>query len=307
MVDGILLIDKSSGPTSHDVVDSIRRSLEQKRVGHAGTLDPRATGLLVILLGQATRLAQWLQRHDKSYEGTIRLGIATDTGDADGRVTAEEACRTSDELLREATKTLIGRIEQTPPAYSAIKVNGQTAHRLARQGAPVELKSRYVTIETFETELAEPGPPPLVSFTVKCSSGTYIRSLAVDLGRALGCHAHLESLRRLSVGGFKVEDSVTAEHFSRLDKSARELLIMPMRVGLDMPEVTAAADDIAAIRNGVAFKGPLRKAVGGLIGSEAVKIISGEDGNLVGLGKIVEIESGESAALVKPFMVLVSN
>lgn len=307
MVDGILLVDKSSGPTSHDVVDSVRRCLGQKRVGHAGTLDPGATGLLVILLGQATRLAQWLQRHDKSYEGTIRLGVATDTGDADGRVTAEEACRTTGELLREATKSLIGRIEQTPPAYSAIKINGQTAHRLARQGAPVDLKSRYVTIEAFETKLTEPEPPPLVSFTVKCSSGTYIRSLAVDLGRALGCHAHLESLRRLSVGEFKVEDGITVERFSRLDKSARELLVMPMRSGLDMPEILATTDVLAAIRNGVAFSGPLRKAAGGLIGCEAVKIISEEDGNLVGLGKIVEIEPGESAALVKPFMVLVPN
>ncbi len=203
---GILNIDKPAGWTSHDVVAKVRRLLGQKSVGHAGTLDPLATGVLLICVGQATRVSEYLMAGRKVYRATVRLGLETDTYDMDGAVVAE---RDAPELTREELVTTLdhftGRIEQTPPAYSAIKQDGVPAHRKARRGEIVTLQPRQVTIYSIDV-LAWNSPH--VAFDVTCDPGTYIRSLAHDLGAWLGCGATLIELRRLQSGQFRVEDAV---------------------------------------------------------------------------------------------------
>ncbi len=201
--DGLLLVDKPSGPTSHDVIDQVRRVLGLRRVGHAGTLDPFASGLLLVLVGRATRLAQFLVGLSKRYEGSIRLGVATETDDRTGAVTVtqEGAERIPDSALREAMASLIGAQLQHPPAYSAKKVGGHRAHRLARSGRTVELPAVEVEVLQF-TPIARDGAT--VRFEALVSSGTYVRALARDLGERLGCGAHLAELRRTAVGSFEI-------------------------------------------------------------------------------------------------------
>lgn len=204
--EGLLLVDKPSGPTSHDVIDGVRRAFGLRRVGHAGTLDPFASGLLLVLLGRATRLARFLVGFSKRYRGTIRLGIITDTDDRTGAVTASHlgAEKISDARLQQAMESLTGAQRQRPPAYSAKKLAGRRAYRLARSGAPVDLAPIDVEVTSF-TVAAREGS--VVRFEAEVSSGTYIRALARDLGERLGCGAHLEELRRTAVGPFDVADA----------------------------------------------------------------------------------------------------
>jgi tRNA pseudouridine55 synthase len=203
-------MDKAPGPTSHDVVAMVRRALGMRRVGHGGTLDPFASGVLPILIGRATRLAPFLQDLPKQYEGVLRLGITTDTDDAEGAVVREEGdWRQVDQtMLAAAMQALTGRLEQIPPAYSAKKVSGVPAHRLARRGRSVALAPRPVTVMRFECT-ARTGPD--VGFTADVGSGTYIRALARDLGQRLGCGAHLRSLRRTAVGPWTVAQATPIE------------------------------------------------------------------------------------------------
>lgn len=220
--DGLLLLDKSAGGTSHDAVQKARRLLGQKRIGHCGTLDPDATGLLLLTLGQATRLTRFLIHAPKVYEGTIRFGIATDTYDASGRVTAEAPI---DDLTVEridaALPRFVGTFEQQLPAYSARKVQGVKFYELARRGEEVPEATKEVTVYQLERRggLAE----GRLDFRLSCSSGTYARAIAHDLGAALGCGAHLESLRRTGIGPFAVADAVTLEELGRR-LEARETL-----------------------------------------------------------------------------------
>lgn len=206
-MNGVLPVDKASGPTSHDVVALARRALDTRKVGHTGTLDPFATGLLVLCAGQATRLAQYLTGLDKTYEAAARLGVATDTLDPTGAVTAEtDAWRALDEAaIRAAFRDQEGRRRQTPPAYSAKRVGGKKSYELARAGQAVELAPVDVTIHALDV-LAIDGPE--VRFRIHCSSGTYIRAVARDAGEALGVGAHLTALRRTGVGPFDVADAV---------------------------------------------------------------------------------------------------
>ncbi len=203
---GILLVDKPAGVTSHDVVAVTRRALKVKKVGHAGTLDPFATGLLVLGTGRATRLLEYFTGLDKEYEGTARLGIATDSLDPEGERVAEDdrwEALTADRI-RSVAAGMAGTLMQTPPVYSAVKVDGVPAHRRVRRGESVELGSREVTVHSMEvSRLALPD----VRFRVACSSGTYVRSLAAELGERLGTASHLTALRRTRVGGFHVRDA----------------------------------------------------------------------------------------------------
>lgn len=213
-VDGLLLLDKSPGGTSHDAVQKARRVLQQKRIGHCGTLDPDATGLLLLTLGQATRLTRFLIHAPKVYEGTIRFGIATDTYDASGRVTAEAPLDGLDEVrIDAALPRFVGTFEQQLPAYSARKVQGVKFYEMARRGEEVPEASKEVTVY----ELARTGPlaDGRISFRLSCSSGTYARAIAHDLGAALGCGAHLESLRRATIGPFSVADALGIEEIAR--------------------------------------------------------------------------------------------
>lgn len=225
-LDGALLVDKPAGPTSHDVVDLIRRQFCIKKVGHAGTLDPNATGLLVLLLGRGTKLSERLMGSDKVYEGTIRFGVSTDSYDADGQVVATRPVPPMllDELNTAANK-FVGDLMQTPPMVSAIKKDGVPLYKLARKGLQVEREARLVHIYQFKFDHFE---SPDGAFRVKCTKGTYVRSLAYDLGEMLGCGAHLKSLRRTESGSLKVEDALPFEDLVRMDEAAVQQRVIPM-------------------------------------------------------------------------------
>lgn len=199
---GLLLVDKPQGITSHDAVDQVRRVLGVRRVGHAGTLDPMATGLLLLGVGRATRLLRFLGALPKEYEGTGVLGVETDTLDAEGRVVREAPVEVAEPDLREAMGALVGRVEQVPPTFSAVKVGGRRLYRAARAGRAVEAPRRTVEVYRFDLVRFD---PPRFDFAARVSGGTYVRSLVAEVGRRLSCGAHLAALRRTAVGPFRVE------------------------------------------------------------------------------------------------------
>ena len=224
-LDGAILVDKPAGPTSHDVVDAIRRKFGIKKVGHCGTLDPNATGLLIIVLGRGTKLSERLMGDDKVYEGTIKFGEETDSYDSDGELTGSLPIMpmTLDELNEEAAK-FIGDQMQIPPMVSAIKKDGVPLYKLARKGIEVEREPRLVHIYNFRfTDYAE----PLGQFRVACTKGTYIRSIANDLGQKLGCGAHLTTLRRGASGRFDVKDALTLDAVLKLSPADLEKRVLP--------------------------------------------------------------------------------
>jgi tRNA pseudouridine55 synthase len=224
-LDGAILVDKPSGPTSHDVVDAIRRKFGIKKVGHCGTLDPNATGLLIIVLGRGTKLSERLMGDDKVYEGTIKFGEETDSYDSDGELTASLPVMpmTLDQLNEEAA-LFIGDQMQIPPMVSAIKKNGVPLYKLARKGIEVEREPRLIHIYNFRfTDYGE----PLGQFRVACTKGTYIRSVAHDLGKKLGCGAHLTTLRRSASGKFDVKDALTLDAILKLSPVELEKRVMP--------------------------------------------------------------------------------
>jgi tRNA pseudouridine55 synthase len=255
------LIDKPAGPTSHDVIDMIRRALAVRRAGHTGTLDPFATGLLVVLVGRATRLAQFLSGLSKRYTGIIRLGTTTDTLDSTGAVTAtSDAWRLLDDArIRREMAALTGLQQQRPPAYSARKVGGVPAYRKARRGEPADLDAREVVVHAFDWVARTEGD---VAFEADVSSGTYVRSLAADLGERLGCGAHLAALRRTGVGDWRVEDAVapalvSADHLRSPRSAVRHLETVELSEdelvavghGRTIERAGVAAGPVALIRN----------------------------------------------------------
>lgn len=212
--EGILLIDKPTGMTSHDVVDRVRRKLKMKRIGHAGTLDPMATGLLIILVGKATKVSQYLMSLDKEYEGTIKFGESTNTQDADGEVTlTRDVPELDDDKLLAAMDEFIGDQYQIPPMFSAKKIDGVPLYKLARKGKEIEREPRFIHVESFELLEYE---APHMEFRVMCSKGTYVRTLAHDLGEKLGCGGHLTELRRTMIDKFDVDESLTLAEFEGL-------------------------------------------------------------------------------------------
>ncbi len=208
--DGILILDKPSGLTSHDAVNHVRRATQIRQVGHAGTLDPLATGVLVMCLGQATRISEYLLGHDKAYRATIRLGLETNTYDADGEIVATRDVNIDRAAVEHALAQFVGEIEQIPPMYSAIKRDGQKLYELARQGIEIAREARTVVIRSIE--LREYRPPD-ATIDVRCSAGTYIRSIAHDLGAALGTGGHLIGLMRTAAGSFTIEQAITLPAF----------------------------------------------------------------------------------------------
>jgi len=224
-LDGALLIDKPAGPTSHDVVDKIRRKFGIKKVGHCGTLDPNATGLLIIVLGRGTKLSERLMSDDKVYEGTIKFGEATDSYDCDGQITETKPVPPLTlEQLNEACTPFIGDIMQTPPMVSAIKKDGVPLYKLARKGIEVEREARLVHVYNFRfTSYAE----PLGQFRLACTKGTYVRSVAHELGQKLGCGAHLTTLRRSVSGKFDVADALPMDTILALSQSQLEQRVIP--------------------------------------------------------------------------------
>jgi len=247
---GILNIDKPKGLTSHDVVAQVRRLSGQRRVGHSGTLDPLATGVLLLCLGQATRVSEYLVASEKTYRAGIRLGVSTDTYDSEGQVIqqAEWEHVTRDQVAK-ALQGMLGPLQQTPPMYSAIKHQGTPLYRLARRGETVERRPRQVMIHA--ADLLEWNAPHL-EVRIRCSKGTYIRSLAHDLGQQLGCGAHLTSLTRLAVGRFQLEKAFTLDQVqAAAEKGELRSLLLPMDAALQsLPSATVDADLAARIRFG---------------------------------------------------------
>ena len=249
-LNAVIVVDKPAGWTSHDVVAKARRILAERSIGHLGTLDPIATGVLPLLVGRMTRLTQFYTASEKSYEGTIRLGFATDTYDCDGEpLGPPQEVKVTLEELADASKASLGKIQQTPPAFSAKKIHGVPAYKLARKKQDVELKPVEVEVKEFTLTGLQ---GDLVQFSCRVSSGTYVRGLAHDLGQRLGTGAHLASLRRTAVAEFGVEQSHTLEQIAGAVEqgSLEPLLVHPRRLLPQIPSVTATDADIARIRNG---------------------------------------------------------
>lgn len=224
--DGILLVDKPSGMTSHDVVNAVRSMFRIKKVGHGGTIDPSATGLLVILLGRATKLSERIMGGDKAYEGVLRLGASTTTQDADGEIVSQaDPSGVTEEAMRAAMSSLTGDIYQVPPMVSALKKDGVPLYKLARKGVSVEREPRLVHIYSFQLDSF--GVPDS-KISVKCSKGTYVRTLCHDIGEKLGCGAHLASLRRTSSGKFRVEDAMAFADVKQLPRADLSKHVIPM-------------------------------------------------------------------------------
>ena len=255
-MNGVLIIDKPAGLTSHDVVNRVRRILGQRSVGHLGTLDPLATGVLPLVTGSLTRLAQFYTTSQKSYEGVVRFGFATDTYDADGEPSGTAQSVTLElRQVSDLAARFRGVIEQMPPPFSAKKVHGVPAYKLARKKKEVELKPVQVEIKEFEILSVE---LDRASFRARVSSGTYMRSVAHDMGRELGCGAHLESLRRTAVAEFNISDAHAVEQVERAAQSGRveEMFVHPRRLLPDFPSVTADEENAARIHTGRAVNLP---------------------------------------------------
>ena len=255
---GFVLVDKAGGWTSHDVVARSRRILGLRRIGHAGTLDPMATGLLVLGIGRATRLLRFVTDLPKEYEATARFGVATDSLDADGEVTERAPMSIDRQDVAGAMDRFRGEILQTPPMVSAVKVGGKRLHELARRGEEVERPARRVTVYRLDLERFSAGPFPEVCFRVVGGSGLYVRVLADDLAKALGGRAHLISLRRVASGGLRVEEAWTVEQLACIGDQGRlaEAVLEPSDALSHLPSVSVDSEEVAMVRNGRRLPSP---------------------------------------------------
>ncbi len=251
VVSGVLVIDKPIGLTSHDVVQIIRRGTGIRRAGHTGTLDPRASGVLVVLIGPAVRLSEYVSASDKRYQATIRLGSSTDTYDAEGVVTKSTVSveDITEEHFNEVLQEFVGEIEQVPPPFSAVKVKGKKAYEMAREGEEIDLTPRKIHV--YSLEVLEWALPEVV-IDVYCSSGTYVRSLANDLGNRLGCGAHLVGLRRTKSGRFTLRDAVPLRRLQEAFNAGDwyRYLIPAAEALADWPMVELNADEVELVRHG---------------------------------------------------------
>ncbi|MGA8161236.1 MAG: tRNA pseudouridine(55) synthase TruB [Acidobacteriaceae bacterium] len=290
-MNGLLILDKPGGMTSHDVVARVRRATGEQSVGHLGTLDPMATGVLPLLLGKFTRLAQFYGSSEKAYSGTIRFGFATNTYDAEGeRVGEPQVVRLDLEAVRQLAARFLGESEQMPPPYSAKKIDGKPAYKLAREGKTPELKPVRVNVDAFTIERVD---GDAATFTMRISAGGYVRAIAHAMGQALGCGAHLASLRRTKAGPFTLEQALTLSEVEALGAAGRleERMPHPRTLLPEMPAVTADEATVGRIRNGMQVNLPEY--------SEAplVKIFEGQR-ELIAVGRRV------AGTLFQPFVVL---
>ena len=250
MVDGLVVVDKPAGATSHDVVAALRRVYGQRKVGHAGTLDPDATGVLLVGLGRATRLLRFLVDTQKEYRGTVVFGVATDTLDAAGAVLERTPMPRTRSQVEAAARRFVGSIEQVPPMVSAVKVGGRRLYELAREGVEVERAPRTVRIDRIDVEEVVPGPFPEATLRVTCGSGTYVRALAADLGAALGGPAHLRDLCRLRVGSFAIAEARSLEAIAADPAAALRTPADAMR---DLPARRLGPEEARAVTHGATF------------------------------------------------------
>jgi len=274
LMSGVIVIDKPIGMTSHDVVQIVRKGTNIRRAGHTGTLDPRASGVLVVLVGPAVRLSEYVSASDKRYQAVIQLGTTTDTYDADGRVLSTTSVDISEKQFDDVLQSFVGQIEQVPPPYSSVKVKGRHAYDMARNGEEVDLEPR--TINVYNLDLLEWAPPEAV-IDVYCSSGTYVRSLAHDLGEKLGCGAHLIGLRRTKSGRFTLRDAVPLRKLREaFENDTWQNFIIPAAEALsDWPAVELTMEQLDIVRHGRRI--PAEPGVGPM-----ARAIS-EEGELIGL------------------------
>jgi tRNA pseudouridine55 synthase len=298
--DGVLLLDKPEGPTSHDMVALARRCLGTRRIGHAGTLDPMATGLLVLMVGRATRLAPFLSGMDKVYRGVLRLGVATDTYDRAGTpVGPPREVGVTRAGLDEAFRRFQGTVSQTPPIFSAKKVHGTPMYRLARRQRPVSPVPALVTFRRLDL-LDLRGAD--VEFEAEVSAGTYLRAFAHDLGQALGCGAHLHSLRRSTIGPFRVDDAITPAGLEAAGTAAAQRLIPMHTVPLGLPTLVLTASGLHAIRHG-------RPCGLQEIASPRPPLplgrccLQGPEGTLVAIGEVQVVPPAGARPIVRPQIV----
>lgn len=258
MIDGVVVVDKPVGWTSHDVVGKLRRVYGQKRIGHAGTLDPDATGVLVVGLGRVTRLLRFVTDLPKSYRGTVVFGVATDTLDASGEVLDRRAMPLEPDQVEGALERFRGKIDQLPPMVSAVKVGGKKLYEAARRGEHVDRSTRTVTVHRIELESFVPGPYPEATLLVDCSSGTYVRALAADLGTFLGGCAHLRGLRRLQVGAFTLDPTAggRARSIEEIEADPGGAVLSPSAAVAHLPTVTVEEEQAVAVRHGAVFAAP---------------------------------------------------
>jgi len=278
-LDGILLLDKPAGPSSNQAMQCARRILAARKAGHAGTLDPLATGLLPILLGEATKFAGYVADAHKVYEATILLGVTTATGDLAGDVLARQPVNVSSQLIREVTAKFLGDIMQVPPMHSALKVNGRALYELARRGETIERAERQVTIA--ELSVGELRGDEF-DIRVRCSKGTYIRVLAEDIGRALGCGATLKRLRRTSVGPFDIGTAVTLETLEQSGSACNESLLLPVDAAIaHLPEMRLDSSAADRVQNGQMVVANCESAV------NRVRLYDAQSSRFIGLGEVV--------------------
>ena len=289
-MNGLLIVDKPGGMTSHDVVVRVRRATGESSIGHLGTLDPMATGVLPLLLGKYTRLAQFFGSLEKTYIGTIRFGFATDTYDAEGQMVGEcVAVSLRLEQVRCAAARFLGEIEQMPPPFSAKKTGGKKAYQLARAGETPKLKAARITVKAFEITMLD---GDLAAFRITVSVGGYVRSVAHEMGIALECGAHLASLRRVAAGPFAIEEAMSLADIEAEDKEGLEARMPHPRTLLpELPAVTADAFSAGRIRNGAAINLPEFGV------ASTVKIFEGQR-NLIAIGRRI------AGTLFQPVVVL---
>jgi tRNA pseudouridine55 synthase len=274
MSSGALLLDKPVGVSSNGALQEVKKLFGIKKAGHAGTLDPLASGLLIVLFGEATKLAGPLLEADKEYLATLKLGETTSTGDAEGDVLQKNEVRIGERELLSALAAFRGEIAQVPPMHSALKRNGVPLYRLARRGEQVEREPRRVTIADLEL-LERRGEQ--VSLRVRCSKGTYIRVLAEDIGHALGCGAHLSALRRTATAGFRVEDACGPQALSRMDRQERDARLLPLARLLEpLPRADLDAAQEARFRQGQSLES---------FAGEGLRGVYAADGSVIGLGQ----------------------
>ena len=249
-ISGWLVVDKPAGMTSTAVVNKVRWAFDAKKAGHAGTLDPAATGILAVALGEATKTVPFITDAMKAYRFTVRFGAATNTDDAEGEVIASSDRRPSDDEIRRALPAFEGDILQVPPQFSAVKIDGERAYALARAGEEVDIAPRPLFVESLTLEERPDADHAVLEMV--CGKGGYVRSVARDLGEALGCLGHVTELRRIWSGPFELEDAVTLDEVDRLAKSEElDALLLPLEAGLtDLPELPATAEGAARMRNG---------------------------------------------------------
>ena len=303
-MDGIFNIYKEKGFTSHDVVAIVRRTIHMKKVGHTGTLDPDAEGVLPVCVGKATKLSDVIMDGRKSYRAMLRLGMTTTTEDASGEVLETKEVDFNEERIREVVASFIGRLEQVPPMYSAVKVNGKKLYELAREGKEIERKSR--TIEVYDIRIRQFLPPDRVEIDVDCSKGTYIRTLCSDIGKALGCGGHMAELLRTRTGAFSLENAIKLDELKALAEQEKvETVLLTMEEALeDFPVVKVSERSQKFLYNGGKIQERFLTEKPAVLTEGEIVATYDYENNLVGLYELIK---DDTSFLIKPYKMLIKE